>query len=453
MSQDLRDALALLEKSGDLLRVRAPLSWKFDLAAALWECESGPTLLFENVVGYSTPVVGNLLNRRDKLATALGLSAGDLQQHIVDGLRRPIAPTLVEEAPCFEVTVPPDTDLTDLLPVPAISEHDGGRYLSAGVIISEDPDTGRRNLAICRMQVQGPGRIGLFLAPTHTRAVLEKHRSRGTTMQVAIALGLHPAIMVASQFLTPLDESHVAGGLFGEPLEMTHARTVDLDVPAYAEVILEGTLDPAETQLEGPFGEFPGTYAPQRPNPVLRLSAISTRRDPIFAMIVGGRHREHLVTGAIAREAGLFDAVQSVVPGVTGVRLPEGGTCRFHAVIAIRKQFEGEGRLAMLTAFTKQDLIKHVIVVDDDVDIHDPDEVEWAIATRSRAHEDFVTVPGMKSNPVDPMAIEKTVTKFGIDATLPIDAAPEARQRVGVPEHVAERVRGVMRDILASAGS
>lgn len=270
-------------------------------------------------------------------------------------------------------------------------------------------------------------------------------------MEVAVAVGLHPALMVSSQFLTPLDETHVAGGLFGEPLQMVRARTVDLEVPAHAEIVIEGEIDPFEEKSEGPFGEFPGTYAPPRPNPVIRVCGISSRERPLFQTIVSGRHPEHLVTGAIAREAGLYAAIQSVVPGVRAVRLTDGGSCRFHAVIAIAKRFAGEPRLAILTAFSAQDLIKHVVVVDDDIDIDDPVEVEWAIATRMRAHEDLVVVPGMKSNPVDPMSIDRTVSKLGIDATLDPGTQGETRQRVGVPRSVAARIDARWAEITESS--
>lgn len=451
MSQDLRSALDLLERHGHLKRVQSRLNWQYELAAVLWEIQSGPTVLFENVSGYSTPVVGNLLNRRDKLATSLDIRVDELQERVVRALANPIAPQVIDNGSCMQVQLPGSTDLTELLPVPVISEHDGGRYISAGVLICRDPDTGRRNMAICRMQVKGPGTIGVYMAPTHSRGILEKHRANGTTMEVAVAIGLHPALLVASQFLTPLDEMYLAGGLFDEPMELARARTVDLEVPAHAEVLLEGVIDPSEVEPEGPFGEFPGTYAPERPNPVIRLRAVSTREEPIFQMIVGGRHPEHLVTGAIAREAGLYEAIQSVVPSVTAARLTEGGTCRFHAVVSIRKRFAGEGRLAILTAFAKQDLIKHVTIVDDDIDISDPLDVEWAVATRMRAHEDLVIVPGMKSNPVDPMSIERAITKLGIDATLPVDTASESRQRVDVPDGVRVKIRKQWADIVGNS--
>lgn len=440
MAQDLRSALAGIEAAGALLTVEQKLSWEYDLAGVLWKLAHGPTVVFEHVDGYGTSVVGNLLNRRDKLAFALGIDPGDVQRRVVDALRNPIAPVAVADAPCQEVVRPGDTDLLAEFPVPAISERDGGRYISAGVLISRHPESGHRNMAICRLQVLGPGRLGVYMAPTHSRAALEACRATGSSMPVAIALGLHPAIMVASQFLTPLEEADLAGGLFGEPMQQVRGTTVDLDVPAHSEIVLEGSIAPDDVAEEGPFGEFPGSYAPRRTNPVIRLSAVTSRRSPLFQMIVGGRHPEHLITGAIAREAGLFEAIRSVVPGVRQVRLTQGGSCRFHAVVAITKRFAGEGKLAMLTAFTAQDLIKHVVVVDDDIDVDDADSIEWAVATRMRAGEDVVLVPGMKSNPVDQMSRDAMITKMGIDATLPVRQPGEERTVVGVPDETLRRL-------------
>lgn len=443
MAQDLRDALEAYRRNGALLCVKEPLSWEYELAAVLWRLASGPAVLFGNICGYEVPVVGNVLNERRKLALALDLPPEDLQEHVARALQAPIPPTTVEDPPCQERVHKGAADLRTMFPVPAISEHDGGRYISAGILIARDPRTGRHNMAICRIQVKDDGSLGCYMAPTHSRGFLEEYGRRGLPMEVAVAIGSHPAVMTASQFLTPGDEMEAAGALLGEPLQVARCVSVDLPVPAGSEIVLEGTVEAAESAPEGPFGEFPGTYAPVRHGPVIRLRAVTTRSEPIFQMIVGGRHPEHLVTGAIAREAGLYNAVRAVVPTVRQVALTEGGACRFHAVVSIAKRFEGEGKLAMLAAFTNQDLVKHVTVVDDDIDVHDPREVEWAVATRMRAHEDVVMVPGVKSNPVDPASQDRTVTKLGIDATLPHDAEAGTRVRVGVPPEVMRRVAGL----------
>jgi 2,5-furandicarboxylate decarboxylase 1 len=420
VAQDLRTAFERLEKHGQAITITAPVDWEFEAAAVLWELAHGPAVRFASVKGYDVPLVGNLLNTRDKLAHALGLDPAELTEVMIRAVDNRIAPERVESALCQEVVITEQIDLTGLLPIPAISELDGGRYISAGVLICKPPTGSRQNMAICRLQVLGPDVLGVNFAPTHSWGFLNEWWSRGEPMPVAIAIGCHPAVVAASQLLVPFDEAEAAGALFGEPLRMVRGRTVDVDVPAEAEIIIEALLYPNDTALEGPFGEFPGLYAPQRDNPVLRVTAITHRTNPWMSMIVGGRHPEHLITGAVAREPTLLKSIRAVVPTARRAVLTEGGSCRFHAVISIEQRNPGEARLAMLAAFAAQDLIKYVVVVDEDIDPTNERQVEWALATRMRAHEDLIVIPGMKSNPVDPMSIGRTISKLGIDATLPI---------------------------------
>ncbi len=440
MQQDLRGALDAYAAAGALVHINDEVDWNYEAAGVYWRLGRGPAAVLHNVTGYRVPLVGNVLNSRDKLAIAMGIPTQQLQERVAGALHDRIRPVVVADPPCQQVRLDAPFKLLDRFPVPAISEHDGGRYISAGLITARHPVTGRRNLAICRLQVREDDTMGVYMAPTHSSQFLQSHRELGRPMEVAIAVGSHPAMMAASQMLVPYDEVEIAGGLFGEPARLAQCLTVDLQVPAGSEIVIEGTVDPGEAEPEGPFGEFPGAYAPVRDNPVVRVSAVTTRRNPMFQMIVGGTHPEHLITGAVSREATLFDAIRAVVPGVRQVVLTEGGTCRFHAVVSIAQRVAGEARLAMLTAFAAQDLIKHVTVVDDDIDALDPRQVEWAVATRMRAHQDLLVIPGMKSNPVDPMSIDRTITKLGIDATLPVGADPRARVLPAVPEEVRRRL-------------
>ena len=346
--QDLQAAFAALEASHKAVTVSAPVHWRYEAAAILWELQHGPAVRFDDVVGYDVPLVGNMLNTRDKLASALGIGAGELQDHVLAAMDSLVPPVVVPDAACQAHVRTTDLDVLAELPLPQISEADGGRYISAGILVCRDPVTDRQNMAICRMQAKEAGRLGVYMAPTHSAQFLSSYRRLGRRMEIAVAIGCHPAVTVASQMLVPHDEMQIAGGLFGRPLQVARARTVDLVVPAEAEIVLEGWIDPNEVDAEGPFGEFPGTYAPSRQNPVMHLSAITTRERPWFQMIVGGRHPEHLITGAIAREAGLLRSVRAIVPGTRQVVLTEGGNCRFHAVIAIDQRIGGrqfqEGR-------------------------------------------------------------------------------------------------------------
>jgi len=446
VDQSLAGALRRLDDAGELLRVPGPVSVEFDMAAVLWELSHGPAVVFEDVIGHSMPVVGNLLNRRDKLAVALGVPLPELQGRLATALADPLPPEQVPAGAWADQVLPGDVDLGRLLPIPYVNEHDGGRYITAGLLFCRDPASGRHNVSICRMHLLETGGLSLFLAPTQSRAFLERHREAGTRMEVAVALGVHPAVTVASQFLTPHDERGIAGGLLGEPLRVARCRTVDVSVPAEADIVLEGFIDPEVRAVEGPFGEISGAYAGGGQGPLLQITGVGTRSTPMFPMIVGGGHPEHLVTGALAREAGLLESIRRVVPGVRGVRLTEGGMCRFHAVIAIDKQFEGEGKTAGLAALGAQDLLKMVTVVDADVDLDDHSAVEWAVATRMAAREDLLLLPGLKSNPIDPTATDGMVTKVLIDATVPLSRKRTLRSAVGVPAAAAEKARRIIAD-------
>lgn len=444
MNQSLRGAIGRYSTKGDVLHISREVDWKFEAAAYLWKYKHGPTVIFDNVKDYKIPILGNLLNARKKFGHAFDLNETDVQPFLVEAIENPISPELVTDGPCQEVCTF-DVDLLMDLPIPFISEKDGGRYISAGIFIAKHPETGRRNVSICRIQVLGGNRAACYMAPTHLYGFLQRCSELGKKMEVAIVIGNHPAIMVASQMLVSNDELEIAGGMFKEPVRMVRCKTIDLEVPAEAEIVLEGTIVPGEVILEGPFGEFPGTYAAARQNPVVHLSAMTTRKNPMFQMIVGSNHPEHLWTGAIAREATLFKSVRAVIPTLQAVTMPEGGVCRFHAVISIKKQTEGEGKLAALAAIASQDLLKHIIVVDDDINIFDPTEVEWAMSTRMRAFQDIQILQDVKSNPVDPMSINKTISKVLIDATLRMDERDGAYNvRAGVPKDIMDRVLAVV---------
>lgn len=449
MDQSLRGAFESLERAGKAVRTVAPVSWRHEAAAVLWELAHGPTVLFDQVEGYDVPLIGNVLNTRDKLATSLGIATRDLGPRMAAAVDHRIPVEVVEGGTCQQEVVTEGIDLTARFPIPEISEHDGGRYISAGIVIASDPVSGRQNLAIARLQVQGPDRLGVNFAPTHSWGFLQERANRGEQMPVAIAIGCHPVLMAASQYLVPFDEAEVAGALFEEPLRVARGTTVDLTVPAEAEVVLEGFIEPTEGHMEGPFGEFAGLYSGTRTNPVVRLSAITHRSRPWFQMIVGGRHPEHLVTGAVAREATLLRSIRALVPGARQVVLTEGGSSRFHAVVSIEQRVAGEARLAMLTCFSNQDLVKHVTVVDHDIDPTDPTEVEWAVATRMRADRDVTVVEGMKSNPVDPMCLDGTIAKIGFDATLPPGTVGET-PFVDVPSATRERVQARWSELFGS---
>ena len=241
-------------------------------------------------------------------------------------------------------------------------------------------------------------------------------------------------MLLASQAIAPLgfDEYTIASALYDSPLELVKCETVDLEVPAQAEIVLEGYLVPKAREIEGPFGEYPKYYGPASLKPVVELTAMTTRKNPIFQTIVPAT-MEHMLLGAIPREGGMLQIIKGAVPNARAVHLTPGGTCRYHAVVSIDKQHEGEAKNAMFAAFASSQEVKRVVVVDKDVDIFDPIDVEWAIATRCQAGRDVFIVERALGNKLDPSSDDGISDKMGIDATVPLGADPFRFERIRIP--------------------
>ncbi len=451
MSQDLRDVLERLDKAGRLRRIGEAVDPIFELAAVsrLAQMDAGyrdQVLLFEQVKGSKLRVVANLFSNRENVAIAMSIPEAELLARGVQALDKPLAPVTVKSAPCQEV-VEERPDLT-ALPICQNSEQDGGRYITAGVHITNNPLTGVRNVGIQRNQLHDATTLGIWMAPTHMRRHYDLLEAQGKPLPVAIVIGVHPAVLIASQFRLGFDEDELpaAGGLIGEPIEVVKCVTSDLEVPACAEIVIEGEVLPGERHNEGPFGEYTRQYGIERPLPVVKVSAITHRRDAIYQNVLSARSPEHPMIGALGREPSLYRAVRASVPNLVDVHMPLGSGANPHALISIRKMAEGEAQKAAFAAFAHQDLVKHVIVVDEDIDIRDPAEVDYAMATRMKADRDIFIIPRVRGNPLDPGADEydvgkATVAKMIIDATKPLNAPAGSYAMAEVPAEALERVR------------
>jgi 2,5-furandicarboxylate decarboxylase 1 len=294
--------------------------------------------------------------------------------------------------------------------------------------------TGTRNVSIHRLQVLGPDRLGILILPRHLSHFYRAAEQAGKPLEVAIAIGVDPLLLLASQALTPLgfDEFTIASTLYGEPLKLVKCESVDLEVPAESEIVLEGRILPGVRENEGPFGEYPKYYGPPTPKPVVELTAMTTRRNPIYHTIVPAT-LEHLLIGSVSREGGMLEVIRATVPNTVAAHLTPGGTCRYHAVVQIDKRHEGEAKNAMMAAFASSQEIKRVVVVDKDVDIFDPVEVEWAIATRFQAGRDLTIISRALGSKLDPSGEDGVSDKLGIDATVPLGADPFRYERIRIP--------------------
>ena len=367
-------------------------------------------------------VVSNLFVDRNSVANSIGVPTGELLSRFQHAVRRPLPWIEVAEAPVQQV-VHRDVDLLKLLPVPKHNEHDSGPYITAALLIARNPKTGVQNVSIHRCQVSGPDRIGVLLLPRHTRHYFTMAEESGEALEIALVIGVHPACILASQAIAALDEDEmgIAGALLGAPVEMVKCKSNRVCVPAHAEIVIEGRILPKLREPEGPFGEFPQYYGPRANREVIQVDAVTHRRDAIFHTIVGGGV-EHLVLGQVPREATLLEHLQRSFPSVSDVRLTRGGSCRYHLVVKIDKRDNGEPKNIIMGAFGGHCDLKQVVVVDLDVDIDNPDEIEWAIATRFQADQDLLVVSGAQGSKLDPSSRDGISAKMGIDATKPVEA-------------------------------
>jgi len=442
----LRDWLDHLSARERLALIRPKVALRFELAAIAKRLDGRKATLFPRPDGHAMPIVSGLVSDRGWIAEAMGREPNEVLACFEDAARNPVAWQEVKAAPVQEV-VHGQVDLSRLLPLPTHNEHDNGPYITAGLVIARNPRTGVQNVAIHRLQLSGPNRLGALLLPRHTRMFYEAAEADGVPLSVAIVIGVDPLTLLASQAIVPVDhdELEIAGALHGRPLPVVKCLTSELRVPTEAEIVIEGRVLPRVRAPEGPFGEFPQYYSAPGDRHVIEIDVVTHRKDAIFHTIVGGG-LEHLMLGAIPREATLLAHLKRSFPNVRDVRLSRGGVCRYHLHVQLAKRQEGEGKNVILGAFAGHYDIKQVIVVDEDVNIHDPAEVEWAVATRFQADRDLVVIAESQGSSLDPSARNGVGAKMGLDATKPLSADPMTFTRIRVPGEEAVDLDKVVRD-------
>jgi len=445
--QSMRAFLAALEDAGDLVTISQPVALDYEIAACLAEADAGPALRFSQVKNAAMPVVGNLLNVLPRFAAALGGSVDTLQTALIAAIETPLPHRLVASAPCQQQIIA-EPSLVDELPIPRFFEKEAGAYITAGAIVARDRVSGATNLSIARLMPLGGNRAFVGIAPNHHLAVLARAaRARGEKLDIAVCIGNHPAVLLAACLYLGLgeDELPIAGALLGEPLDVVKCTQSDLLVPAQCEVVLEGALDASEPWTEGPVSEFHGMHENYGDGIVATFSRLTRRSDAIFQVVLPGYHPEHCLLGAVAIAAGLRRVVRNAVPCVGEVAVTLGGAGRLHAVVALRSPRPGEARKAMFAVWAAVNLIKQVIVVEDDIDPWNAVEVEWAQATRVKPDRDFVVVPLVRADRSEPLDKGGTVTKLGIDATR--DPSDRADWDLAKPPAAAvARAKEILRD-------
>ncbi|MDP6084612.1 MAG: UbiD family decarboxylase [Nitrospinota bacterium] len=447
-TQDLRGFLRGIEERNpaDLLRIREPVSNRFEMTAVALEIErrgNSPILWFEKVEGTEFPVVANVYGTRKRFAQILCVPEEELLDAWVRRDRNPVPPKMLESGPILDsVQTGEDVDLSRL-PLITHFHEDAGPYFTAGVIVAKDPDTGVRNGSFHRLQVKGRDRLGTSLhSRRHLWSLQQRIEARGEPLEIAVVIGAHPLFYFgAGLWKGPIqaDEYDVAGSFLGEPLEVVRCRTVDLEVPARAEVVLEGRIVPGVREPEGPFAEFTGYASHASTNHVIEVTGVLHRRDALFQDVVSGNAAEHTGLLRVPGECRIYQALKGILPGVRAVSYPPSGACRFHCYISMKKTAEGQAKSAIFAAMGEDLSLKWVVVVDDDVDVYNEEEVMWAVATRMQADRGVFVVPHAMGAILDPSSRNGLTAKVGIDATAPLDGW--TAERCTVPEDALRMVR------------
>jgi 2,5-furandicarboxylate decarboxylase 1 len=466
MAKDMRSFIkqVVTERPGEVVAVEQEVDPKFEItgiASKLGLKGQYPALICEKVKGSKVPVIINLTATYERLALALGTTVEKMVQDYAFRPRTKVPPAYVEpsKAPVKEVVLKGKEAKLSVLPIPTHNEHDCAPYITSGLMICRDPDTGAINAGLYRHQKQEEDQLGVwFLGVHHGGYIQRRYSELNKEMEVAIAIGHHPAFVMGCVSRVPGigGEFEEAGGLLGEPVRVVKGETVDLPVPADAEIIIEGVIPPNKTAFEGPFAEWPGSYVAEGDKPFILVKAITMRKDAIYYDVFNA-NREHTVLGSLPRMGSIFRCVKQYVPGVKMVNVP--AHSRMHCYISIKKERDEEVKRAAFAAYlTEPDNLKLVIVVDDDIDVFNDQEVLWAIGTRFRAEKGLLVIPEWSGpgglNPVgydyhtDGTKSPIMTAGLVIDATKPDPSIPYP-PRARVPQEVLNRldIHKLVRDL------
>jgi vanillate/4-hydroxybenzoate decarboxylase subunit C len=434
---DLRQFLAKLESEGQLLRIEKEVLPEPDIGAAACaagQIPNGPAVLFEKIKGYARKQVavnvhGSWMNYALMLDLPMETPLGQLFHELVKKSERfPIPPKVVDWAPLKETILTKDINIFDVLPVFRVNDYDGGPYLSKAIVVSKDPENSKnQNLGIYRLQVKDKDRLGIQTSPQHDIAInLRKAEELNQPLPVAIAVGNDPVVSLAAGMPLQYDEDEyeMAGALRGDAVEIIRAETVDLTVPAGAEIVLEGEIIPRVRTIEGPFGEYPGFYSPTMKQAEIRIRAITLRKDPIIFenLYIGKPWSEHDYLIGPITSVTLYRQLKAMAPEIVSVNAMY---CHgYGTIVSTKSRIAGYAKIvaAKLLA-TPHGLVypKFIVIVDEDIDPFNLNEVMWALLTRFRPDRDLFLIPNSPGSTLDPTGYPRgLVTRMILDATKPV---------------------------------
>jgi 2,5-furandicarboxylate decarboxylase 1 len=413
----LRNFIEELQVKGELTKISKPVSTKYEMAGIIAALSEKP-VYFENVVESNVPVVAGLVSSKERICRSMGITKEQLLPKLLSAIENPLPPQLVQNAPCQEV-VETDVDLTKL-PIMNYTEKDGGKYIASAVAIVKDPQTGARNMCFHRLMLKDKNHfVARIVEHRGTDTALQK---AGGELEVAICIGNSTAVLLAAATTLPMgvDELGMANAL--EKTDLVKCKTVNLEVPADCEFILEGKIT-KEKATEGPFLDLTGIVDRTRTQPVVEITCVTHRKNPIYQTILAGKN-EHKFLMGMPKEPTIYKEVGKVCQ-VKDVYITPGGCSWLHAIVQIKKQEADDGKKAITAAFKGHGSLKHCVVVDEDINIYDPHDVEWAIATRFQADKNTIILSNQPGSSLDPSGDlsegkKATTAKAGVDATAPM---------------------------------
>ena len=454
MPQDLQTFLKRLKADHpeQLLEVDEPVSREFEATALVMEAErlpSCPAVVFRNIAGSEFTMAANVLAHRPRLAWALETSEERMVHEFKERIQRPVPPTVLKDAPWQENSLLHDAADLRQLPILTHFEQDGGPYVTAGLLVARDPQSGMSTVGFHRMQLKGPRKLGVSL---HSRRRMFEYfrraEEKGESLEAAICIGVHPLVSLGALTLPPagIEKFALQGGLLGEPLELAPCATVDVNVPRWSEIVIEGRILYGVREKEGPFGEFTGYASNRSTENVFEATALHYRNRAVYQDINGGDSMEHCRCLSMPREVEFTNVLEKTIPNLKAVHVPvRSGVGSFHCYVSLRKTAEGQGKQAIFSVMGADHYVKLVVVVDDDVDIFDEEQVLWAIATRMQANRDVFIVDSAMGTLLDPSATDGLTAKMGIDATKPMG---EFASTLSIEPGAVERARQLMRKLI-----
>jgi len=444
LATSLKEAISLLEKNKLVIKISNRLSLRYEIPYIAKELEKNKAIIFENIEGHGEfKIVFGVYGDRKRLAIALGLhNEKNVYDVLLDAIKNPLPPRKTSQK--FDYIIKGNEVNITSLPIPTFYEKDKGPYITAGIVIAKDPETGIRNASYHRMTPIDKNKFAVRVVERDLWQYLKKAREMAKPLEAALIIGVDPATALASATSIPIDkdEIEVANSILKGKLKLTDGQTIKVDYPSNVELVLEGRFLTTEEADEGPFTDITGTYDIVRKQPVFEVTAILYKRNPLFQAILPAGH-EHRTLMGLPREAKIYQFTREVSI-VHDVCLPQWGCGWMECIISIEKRHEDEPVDVGLAAFAAHPSLKKVIIVDEDINIRSCDEVYWAVITRAHPVRDYIVIPRGKGSSLDHTG--KPRARIIIDATIKGDKALFERAKIRPSERAINILKNIKKE-------